>query len=93
MERNVIYIDSPDLEELVYAERQLRARSGDDDELVERQLQGMMAASYDIIYRRYFAYNEQASRDRTRGLHLVMFGLCLIMVTLAILPFQAGAAS
>lgn len=90
MERDVIYIDPPDLQELVYAEAQLKEKSGGDDALVEQQLRDMMTASYDIIYRRYFATNEQTSRDRTRGLHLIVFGLCSIMVALLLLPLQPG---
>lgn len=93
MERDVIYIDPPDLQELIYAEQQLRDRSDGDDALVEKQLRDMMTASYDIIYRRYFASNEQTSRNRTRGLHLIVFGLCLITIALMLLPFQPGTAA
>lgn len=90
MERDVIYIDPPDLQELIFAEQQLRERSNGDDILVEKQLREMMTASYDIIYRRYFAANEQTSRDRTRGLHLIVLGLSVIMIVLMLLPFQPG---
>ncbi|WP_404363279.1 hypothetical protein [Marinobacter sp.] len=90
MERNIIYIDPPDLEELVAAESRLRQLREKDHEYVQDQMRGMMAGAYDIIYRRYFASNEQASRDRTRGLHLIVFGLSLTMIALVVLPFQGG---
>lgn len=92
MERNVIYLDPPDLEELVSVERQLR-EDGRDDAEIRAHTRDLLTASYDIIYRRYFASNEQATRNRTRGLHLIVAGLCLNMVALMILPFQAGAGS
>lgn len=92
MERNVIYLDPPDLEELVAVERQLR-EDGHDDAEIRAQTRDLLTASYDIIYRRYFASNEQATRDRTRGLHLIVAGLCLIMIALMILPFQTGGGA
>lgn len=86
MEKNIIYIDPPDLEELVHSEKRLQEQS-EDPEYVKENMEKLLIASYDIIYRRYFASNEQASRDRTRGLHLIVIGLCIIMATLVIQPF------
>lgn len=91
MEKNVIYIDPPDLQELVNIEQQAR-KQDDSEERVTQQLQDALCGSYDIIYRRYFASNEQAARDRTRGLHLIILGLALIMIALVLLPFQGGLA-
>lgn len=90
LEKNVVYMDPPDLEELVSAERRIRNSGHDDDEAAAAQLHDLMAGAYDIVYRRYFAANEQAARDRTRGLHFILYGLCLIAVALAFLPFQQG---
>ena len=91
MEKNVIYIDPPDLQEMVNIEKQLYEANHDDTEVL-RQLQDTLCGAYDIICRRYFASNEQAARDRTRGLHLILLGLALIMIALVLLPFQGGAA-
>ncbi|MWJ26729.1 hypothetical protein LG290_06295 [Halomonas sediminis] len=87
LERSFIYVDPPDLEELVSAEKILRY-SENSDEAVAGQLQEMMSGSYDIVYRWYFAANEQAARDRTHGLHLILFSLIIIVISYAFLPFQ-----
>jgi len=91
MEKNIVYIDPPDLQELVWAEEKLR-EDNQDEAYIEKQLERMLTASYDIIYRRYFASNEQASRDRTRGLHSIIVGLCLIMIAMLITPFDGVPA-
>ena len=88
LERGFIYVDPPDLKELVEAENKLREQGGKSEEAIAAQMQNMMAGSYDIVYRWYFAANEHAARDRTRGLHLILFSLGLIVVAFALLPFQ-----
>lgn len=89
MERGVVYLDPPDLEELVRAEKQIRARHDDHDQVVSK-LQDLLAGAYHIVYRRYFAANEQAARDRTRGLRLVLAALALLSLALLLLPLHAG---
>lgn len=93
LEKGFIYVDPPDLRELIETERRLREENekggntkGEDE--ITAQLQDVMSGSYDIVYRWYFAANEQAARDRTRGLHLILFSLGLIVVAFALLPFQ-----
>lgn len=90
VERNVMYLDPPDLEELVRSEGQIRAAGAENEDEVLARMHDLMAGSYDIVYRRYFAANEQAARDRTRGLHLILIALALIVVVLCLLPFQSG---
>ncbi|MFD2435970.1 hypothetical protein [Modicisalibacter luteus] len=88
LERGFIYVDPPDLKELVEAENKLKEQGDKSDEAIAAQMQDMMSGSYDIVYRWYFAANEQAAHDRTRGLHLILLSLGLIVVTFALLPFQ-----
>ncbi|MHB0775055.1 hypothetical protein [Halomonas sp. WWR20] len=88
LEKGFIYVDPPDLRELIDAETRLKNTNGEQKELIAEQMQEMMSGSYDIVYRWYFAANEQAARDRTRGLHLILFSLALIVVAFALLPFQ-----
>ena len=90
MEWNVIYMDPPDLQEIVRAERAFRRMGSESDEALVACMQDVMAGAYDIVYRRYFAANEQAARDRTRGLHYMMGALVLLSLAYALLPFQAG---
>jgi hypothetical protein len=92
VERKLVYLDPPDLEEMVASEKQLREHE-DDDERIGQRLHDLMAGAYDIVYQRYFTANEQAARDRTRGLHLVLAALSLTALCFALLPFQAGAGS
>jgi hypothetical protein len=89
MERGVVYLDPPDLEELVRAEKEIRARGDDHDHVVDK-LQDLLAGAYHIVYRRYFAANEQAARDRTRGLRLVLAALGLLSLALLLLPLHIG---
>ncbi|MYZ46609.1 hypothetical protein [Propylenella binzhouense] len=93
VERNFIYIDPPDLEGMVDAEASIRrsTEASDEDETAD-QMQDLLAGSYDIIYRRYFAANEQAARDRTLGLRLILCALAAIAVAFLILPFQGGGS-
>ncbi|WP_158700893.1 hypothetical protein [Phytohalomonas tamaricis] len=88
LERGVIYVDPPDLRELVEVEKRLREQGNNDNEAIADQMQDMLSGSYDVAYRWYFAANEQAARDRTQGLHLILFSLGLIVVAFALLPFQ-----
>lgn len=88
VERNVVYLDPPDLEEMVAAETQIR-RDGGDEAAVAAKMLDLMSGSYDIVYRRYFAANEQAARDRTKGLRLILVALIAIALCFLILPFQA----
>ena len=90
MEWNVVYMDPPDLEEIVRAERAFKRMGSDTDEEVATHLQDLMAGGYDIVYRRYFAANEQAARDRTRGMHFMIAALILLSLAFLLLPFQAG---
>ena len=90
MEWNVIYMDPPDLQEIVRAERAFRRMGSESDEALVTNLQDVMAGAYDIVYRRYFAANEQAAKDRTRGLHFIIGALILISLAFALLPFQTG---
>ena len=90
VEWRFIYLDPPDLEAVVEAERQLAERVSDADERLER-LRDYMAGAYDIGYRRYFAENEQRARDRTYGLRLIILALAVLMVAFALVPVAAGA--
>jgi len=85
VEWRFIYLDPPDLEAIVAAEAQLAERVPDVDERLER-LRDYMAGAYDIGYRRYFAENEQRSRDRTYGLRLIILALSALMLAFVILP-------
>lgn len=89
VERNFMYIDPPDLEEMIEAEKRIReANAETDDKLAAEQMQSLLTGAYDIIYRRYFAANEQAAADRTFGLRLILCALMLLAVAFLILPFQ-----
>lgn len=95
VEMDFVYLDPPDLRELVAAEKRLRAHHTQDDQgpsedRVVAQLHDLLAAAYDIAYRRYFAGNEQAARDRTRGLRLLIVALAILSLALAVLPFHGG---
>lgn len=108
VEMDYVYLDPPDLQELVAAEKRLRAlarseHQGEDDaeapppddDRIVAQLQDLLAAAYDIVYRRYFAGNEMAARDRTRGLRLLVLALVLLALAFGVLPFHlagGGAA-
>ncbi len=94
VEWNVVYLDPPDLTELVAVERRMaEAAEGDRDE-TDRLMRDFMAAAYDVAYRRYFAQNEHSARDRTRGLRLIMAALLCLAMGLALLPLQGmGAAA
>jgi hypothetical protein len=85
VEWRFIYLDPPDLEAIVEAERQLAERIGDPDERLE-QLRHYMAGAYDIGYRRYFAENEQRARDRTYGLRLIILALAVLMFAFTLVP-------
>jgi len=85
VEWRFIYLDPPDLEAIVEAERQLAERIGDPDERLER-LRDYMAGAYDIGYRRYFAENEQRARDRTYGLRLIILALAVLMFAFTLVP-------
>lgn len=90
VERNVVYLDPPDLEEMVAAESHIRHHCDSGDEAaVAARMQDLMSGSYDIVYRRYFAANEQAARDRTKGLRLILVALIAIALCFLLLPFQA----
>lgn len=86
VEWNFVYLDPPDLRELVEAERRLSAQF--DEEETEAKLRTLMAGAYDIVYRRYFAGNEQAARDRTRGLRSFILSLCCLALAFLLLPLQ-----
>jgi hypothetical protein len=88
VEKGFIYVDPPDLRELIHAEEQLRGREErNGDEEVGEDMKDLLTGSYDIVYRWYFAANEKAARDRTRGLHLILLALVMIVLGYAILPF------
>ena len=89
MEYGFVYYDPPDLEEMVRAENALREEHADERDTL-RSMYDFLAASYDIIYRQYFTENEQAARDRTRALRLILVALCLFAVSLALLPWQVA---
>lgn len=75
----------------VGAEEQIRSSgAAADDEAAAPQTRNLLAGAYDIVCRRYFAANEQAARDRTLGLRLILAALAAIAVALLILPFQAS---
>lgn len=89
VEKGYIYVDPPDLRELVQVEEALRKRderNGDED--VGDDMKDLLTGSYDIVYRWYFAANEKAARERTWGLHLILMALVMIVLGYAILPFQ-----
>ncbi len=90
VEWRFIYLDPPDLEAIVEAEKQLAERVSDPDERLER-LRDYMAGAYDIGYRRYFAENEQRARDRTYGLRLIILALTVLMFAFALVPLAARA--
>jgi hypothetical protein len=90
VEWRFIYLDPPDLEAIVAAERQLAERVSDPEERLDR-LRDFMAGAYDIGYRRYFAENEQRARDRTYGLRLIILALGLLMLAFALVPLAGGA--
>jgi hypothetical protein len=93
VERDFIYIDPPDLEGMLDAETRIRQAGGEGDEdLVAEQMRSLLTGAYDIIYRRYYAANEQAARDRTLGLRLILCALALLTVAFLILPFQMGGS-
>jgi hypothetical protein len=89
VEWRFIYLDPPDLETLVDAERAL-ARDGLDEATRRACMHDYMAGVFDIAYRRYFAENEQRARDRTYGLRLILLALLLLMVAFALLPLAGG---
>jgi hypothetical protein len=91
VEWHFIYLDPPDLESVVEAERQLAGRISDPDERLER-LRDYMAGAYDIGYRRYFAENEQRARDRTYGLRLIILALAVLMVAFVLVPLAGRPA-
>lgn len=91
IERNFVYLDPPDLHELVDAEQRIRAAGDNSDENASEKMHDLLAGTYDIIYRRYFAGNEHAARDRTWGLRLIMFALGLLAVAFVLLPAQMEA--
>lgn len=87
MEYGVIYLDPPDVEELVHAERMMIANQTTKEELIDR-LHDFLAGSYHVAYHRYFSENEQAARDRTRGLRLILVALGMLSISFLLLPFQ-----
>lgn len=89
VEWRFIYLDPPDLEAIVAAERQLAERVTDPEERLDR-LRDFMAGAYDIGYRRYFAENEQRARDRTYGLRLIILALGLLMLAFALVPLAGN---
>jgi hypothetical protein len=91
VEWRFIYLDPPDLEAIVEAERQLAGRVNDEAERLERPRDDM-AGAYDIGDRRYSAENEQRVRDRTYGLRLIIRALAVSMFAFARMPL-AGATS
>lgn len=89
VERGFIYVDPPDLREMVLAEEKLRGhKEKAADEEIGEDMKDLLTGSYDIVYRWYFAANEKAARDRTRGLHLILLALVMIVLGYAILPFH-----
>lgn len=89
VEKGFIYVDPPDLEELINSEKQLRGREvRNNDEEVGEDMKDLLTGSFDIVYRWYFSANERAARDRTRGLHSILLALVMIVIGLAILPFH-----
>ena len=91
MEYGFIYLDPPDTEEMLRAEGIISEHNEGQD--VIGPLYDFLAAAYDVVYRRYFAGNEQAARDRTRGLRLILLALGLLAIALLLLPFQGGGAA
>ncbi len=49
-----------------------------------------MAGVFDIVYRRYFAENEQRARDRTYALRLIVGALCVLLFAFLLLPLAGG---
>lgn len=89
VERGFIYVDPPDLREMLLAEEKLRGRDErNEDEEVGEDMKDLLTGSFDIIYRWYFAANEKAARDRTRGLHLILLALVMIVLSYSLLPFH-----
>lgn len=91
VERGFIYVDPPDLREMLLAEEKFRGREErTSDEEVGEDLKELLTGSFDIVYRWYFTANEKAARDRTRGLHLILLALIMIVLGYSILPFMAA---
>lgn len=91
VEWRFVYLDPPDLEAIVESEKVLARRGTEPAQHVD-QLRDYMAGAYDIVYRRYFAENEQRARDRTYGLRLIILALVALMLAFVLLPLRGVAA-